>query len=239
PRGARARRRRDLRGRGRLVGRLYAGSSGFSYPSWRGGFYPADSRPDEFLGFYGGRLPSVELNTTFYRLPAEEQFDRWADGTPPGFRFAVTMSRRVTSFGRVEGVDTFAQTVRRLGDRLGPIRVKVPQARDDGFLRLLLDSLDPDLQVALDFRHDSWATPEIQERLDERGVARVDALEGAAAFRYLRLREPPYDEDALAAWAARLRPLLAAGLDVYCFFRHEDEPTAPLYAARLLELAAE
>jgi uncharacterized protein YecE (DUF72 family) len=181
----------------------------------------------------------VELNTTFYRLPAEEQFERWAEGTPSGFRFAVTMSRRVTSFGRVEGVDAFAQTVRRLGDRLGPVRIKVPQARDDGFLRLLLDSLDPDLQVALDFRHDSWAASEVQQRLDERGVARVDELEGAAAFRYLRLREPPYDQDALAAWAARLRPLLGAGIDVYCFFRHEEEPTAPLYAARLLELAAE
>ncbi len=149
------------------------------------------------------------------------------------------MSRRVTSFGRVEGVDAFAQTVRRLGDRLGPVRIKVPQARDDGFLRLLLHSLDPDLHVALDFRHDSWETSEIQERIDERGVARVGALEGAAAFRYLRLREPPYGQEALAAWGERLRPLLAAGLDVYCFFRHEDEPTAPLYAERLLELAAE
>lgn len=149
------------------------------------------------------------------------------------------MSRRVTSFGRVEGVDTFAQTVRRLGDRLGPVRVKVPQARDDGFLRLLLDSLDPELRIVLDFRHGSWETPEVRERLDERGVARVDALDGIAAFRYLRLREPPYDESALAAWAARLRPLLAAGLDVYVFFRHEDEPTAPLYAERLLGLVAE
>jgi uncharacterized protein YecE (DUF72 family) len=147
------------------------------------------------------------------------------------------MSRRVTSFGRIEGVDAFAQTVHRLGDRLGPVRVKVPQARDDGFLRLLLDSLDPGLLVALDFRHESWDAAEIQERLDERGVARVDALECAAPFRYLRLREPPYDEEALASWAGRVRPLLAARLDVYCFFRHEHEPTAPLYAERLLELA--
>src|SRR5918995_3746575 len=103
-RGARPRRRRDLPGRGRLVGRLYPGSSGFSYPSWRGGFYPADARPDEFLGFYGTRLPSVELNTTFYRLPAEEQFDRWAGGTPPGFRFPVTMSRRGPSLRPLHGV---------------------------------------------------------------------------------------------------------------------------------------
>ena len=218
---------------------LYAGSSGFSYPSWRGGFYPADARPDRFLSHYAERLNAVELNTTFYNLPAEDQFERWAAETPRAFRFAVTMTRRVTSFGRIEGVDTFCQTVRRLGVRLGPVRVKIPQVRDDGFLRLLLDSFDPDLPLALDFRHASWDEPDVQERLDQHSVARVGALDGAAPFRYLRLREPPYDEAALAAWAKRLRPLLAEGLDVYCFFQHEDEPTAPRYAERLLELASD
>jgi uncharacterized protein YecE (DUF72 family) len=216
---------------------LYAGSSGFSFSSWRGGFYPSDARPEEFLRFYADRVNSVELNTTFYRLPAEEQFERWADQTPAGFRFAVTMSRRVTARGRIEGVDAFAQTVRRLGDRLGPIRIKIPQARDDGFLRLLLDSLDPDLRVALDFRHESWAAPEIQQRLDERAVACVNALDCGAPFRYLRLREPPYDEQSLMALAGEIGPLVADGIDVYCYFRHEDEPTAPVYAARLLTLA--
>jgi uncharacterized protein YecE (DUF72 family) len=219
------------------MGTLYAGSSGFSYPSWRGGFYPPDARPEELLRLYAARLPSVELNTTFYRLPAQEQFERWAEATPSGFRFSVTMSRRVTARGRVEGVDAFTQTVRTLGARLGPVRIKVPQARDDGFLRLLLDSLAPGLAVALDFRHASWGAPEIQERLDERGVARVNASDGAAAFRYLRLRDPPYDDAALSALAERLRPLLAGGIDVYCYFRHEDAPTAPAYAGRLLELA--
>jgi uncharacterized protein YecE (DUF72 family) len=145
------------------------------------------------------------------------------------------MSRRVTSFGRIEGVDAFTQTVRTLGDRLGPVRIKVPQARDDGFLRLLVDSLDPALLVALDFRHPSWDAPAVQARLDERGVARVDVLDGGAPFRYLRLRENLYDDAALSAWAERIRPLLET-VDVYCYFRHEDEPTAPRYAARLLEL---
>jgi uncharacterized protein YecE (DUF72 family) len=183
------------------------------------------------------RLPSVELNTTFYNLPAQEQFERWAEAVPSGFRFAVTMSRRVTSRGRVEGVDTFEQSVRALGDKLGPIRIKVPQARDDGFLRLLLDSLDPDLQYVLDFRHSSWNADDIDVALRKRAMARMDVLEGEAPFRYLRLREPPYDQAALTAWAERLRPLLAAGVDVYCYFKHEDEPTAPRYAERLLELA--
>jgi uncharacterized protein YecE (DUF72 family) len=147
------------------------------------------------------------------------------------------MSRRVTSRGRVEGVDTFERSIRSLGETLGPVRIKVPQARDDGFLRLLVDSLDPELRYALDFRHDSWAGPDVDAVLDERGMARADAWEGEAPFRYLRLRDPPYDDEALAGWAERLRPLLAAGVDIYCYFKHEDEPTAPRYAERLLELA--
>jgi hypothetical protein len=93
--------------------------------------------------------------------------------------------------------------------------------------------------VALDFRHDSWDDAEIDARLDERGVARAGAWEGAAAFRYVRLREPPYDDEALSALAAEIRPRLAAGVDVHAFFRHEDEPTAPLYAERLRALVEE
>jgi uncharacterized protein YecE (DUF72 family) len=79
--------------------------------------------------------------------------------------------------------------------------------------------------------------PAVKERLDERAVACVNADEGEASFRYLRLREPPYDESRLAEIAGRIRPRLAAGIDVYCYFRHEDEPTAPAYAERLLALA--
>jgi uncharacterized protein YecE (DUF72 family) len=219
-----------------VTGRLYGGASGFSYPSWKGGFYPSDAKPEDFLRLYAERVNAVELNNTFYRVPPEDQFNRWAAQVRDGFRFAVTASRRLTSFGRVEGVDEFCRMARRLGDRLGPLRFKVPQARDDGFLRLLLDSLDPEVPVVLDFRHDSWDDADVQASLDERGVARVDDLEGAARFRYVRLREPPYDEAALAALAEKVRPLLDSGTDVYAFFRHEDEPTAPLYAERLRAL---
>lgn len=222
-----------------MSGTLFTGASGFSYPSWKGGFYPADAKPEDFLRLYGARVNAVELNNTFYRVPPEDQFDRWAAQVPDGFRFAVTASRRLTSFGRVEGVDEFCRMARRLGVSLGPLRFKVPQARDDGFLRLLLDSLDLAVPVVLDFRHGSWLNDEVQAALDERGVARVDDLEGAAAFRYLRLREPPYDEAALAALAETVGEQLEAGVDVYAFFRHEDEPTAPLYAEQLLELVGE
>jgi uncharacterized protein YecE (DUF72 family) len=146
------------------------------------------------------------------------------------------MTRGTTSFGRVEGIEAFVQTAGVLGERLGPVRIKVPQARDDGFLLLLLDSLSPALRWVLDFRHESWSAPEIDQRLDERGVGRVDSLAGAAPFVYLRLRDTPYDDGALEAVAEVIRPVLERGRDVYCYFRHEDEPTAPRYAERLLEL---
>jgi uncharacterized protein YecE (DUF72 family) len=222
-----------------VSGTLYAGASGFSYPSWKGGFYPADAKPDTFLSLYAERVNAVELNNTFYRVPPEGQFDRWAAQVPNGFRFAVTLTRSLTGGGRVREVDAFCRMALRLGERLGPLRVKVPQARDDGFLRLFLDSLEPGVPVALDFRHDSWDAPEVSAMLDERGVVRVDAVEAAASFRYLRFREPPYDEEALSLLARQIRPLIEAGVDVYGFFRHEDEPTAPLYAERLRELVGQ
>src|ERR1700745_3352321 len=95
------------------VTRAYVGTSGFSYPSWRGGFYPADANPTTFLSFYAERFATVELNTTGYRLPAEEQFASWAAQTPDGFRFAVKMP-----VGRLDRVGTFVERGLLLGERL-------------------------------------------------------------------------------------------------------------------------
>lgn len=210
---------------------LYVGSSGWSYPSWRPDFYPADSRPDEFLRHYAARLSSVELNTTGYRLPAQAQFERWAAQVVDGFRFAVKAPPGVV--GRLE---PFQERVRALGDRLGPVRVVVSAPRDEGFLELLLGSVDPALRWALDFRDPSWDG--VEPRLAGAGAVRVGDWGADAPFRYLRFREPPYDDDSLSAGAERMRPLLQAGIDIYAYFRHEERPTAPRYALRLLELLA-
>ena len=216
---------------------VYVGTSGFSFPGWKRGFYPAEARPADFLRFYAERLPTVELNNTFYRLPSESQFERWAAQTPAGFRFAVKMPMSITHFGRLDEVGTFSERVRALGDRLGPILVRVhdTRPRDDGFLRLLLDSLDPALEAALDLRHPSWDG--VEPLLAASGAVRVNQLESESPFRYLRLRDPPYDDAALTAWAERIRRLLRSRVRVYVYFKHEDEPTAPRYAERLLELA--
>jgi len=122
---------------------------------------------------------------------------------------------------RLDRVGTFVERVGVLGDRLGPIRITVQSARDEGMLEFLRGSLDPEVRVAYDFRHSSWD--------DVHGLVRVNDFD-AEPFRYVRLREPPYTDDDLRALAERLRP------PAWVFFRHEDEPTAPAYAARLREL---
>jgi uncharacterized protein YecE (DUF72 family) len=215
---------------------LLAGASGFSFQSWRPGFYPAGMKSGDFLAFYAERLSTVELNATFYRQPEVATFERWAASVPDGFRFAVKAPRTISIFGRVDFAPTFCDRVRALGDRLGPVLVRFDERRerDDDFLRALLGAFDDDLWLALDFRHPSWDGAEAL--LDERAV-RVNQMETDAPFRYLRFREPPYDDDALRAWAQRLAPLVDGGAAVHCYFRHEDEPTAPAYAQRLLELA--
>lgn len=193
------------------------GTSGWSYPSWRGGFYPEGSKPEEFLRFYAKRFDTVELNATGYRLQSEEQFSKWAAAVPDGFRFSVKLP--VT---RLDRVGTFVERVRSLGDRLGPIRVVVTSPRDDGLLLLLEGSLDPRLEVAWDLQHSSW------DGVEAPGVRVND--EAAEPFRYLRLREPPYSDTDLTMLAGRVRA------PAYVYFRHEDEATAPEYARRLREL---
>jgi uncharacterized protein YecE (DUF72 family) len=208
------------------VSELHVGTSGWSYPSWKPDFYPPGTDAKEFLGHYASRFSTVELNTTGYRLPAEEQFRRWADQTPPGFTFAPKLAGN-----RPRMVAEFSVRVRQLGERLGPVRVQLIGARDEGMIELLLGSLDPQLRLAFDLADPSWNG--IEPRLAEASAVRVNDLQAEAPFRYVRFREPPYSDEELGTWAGRLR---AVAEPVYAYFRHEDEPTAPRYALRLLEL---
>ena len=192
------------------------GTSGWSYPSWRPGFYPADLQPPEFLGFYAQHFDTVELNSTGYRLPGEDQFRRWADAAPDGFKFAVKLP-----LTRLDRVTPFLERVLALGDRLGPVRIVVEAARDDGLLSFVEGSAPPGLELAWDFRHESWA--------GATGLVTVNDAD-AEPFRYIRLREPPYADADLQEVAATLRD------PAYVFIQHEDEPTAPETARRLREL---
>ena len=196
---------------------IRVGTSGWSYPSWRGGFYPDAMQPTGFLRFYAERFDTVELNSTGYRLPSEDQFRRWAESVPDGFRFAVKLP-----LTRLDRVTPFLERVLALGDRLGPIRVVVEAARDDGLVSFVEGSAPAEIELAWDLRHESWAGAGGE-------FVRVGDP-GAEPFRYLRLREPPYSDADLREVAAGVRG------PAYVYLRHEDEPTAPAYAARLQEL---
>jgi uncharacterized protein YecE (DUF72 family) len=208
------------------LARVSVGTSGWSYPAWKPGFYPAGTDARDFLRFYSEHFSTVELNTTGYRLPGEEQFRKWAEQTPRGFRFAPKLAGN-----RPRLLTDFASRVGNLGDRLGPVRVQLISARDEGMIELILGSLDPGFLVAFDLPHPSWDG--IEPRLAQAGAVRVNDLEHDAPFRYVRLREPPYTDEELNEWADRIR---AIDEPAFVYLRHEEEPTAPAYAKRLLEL---
>ena len=205
---------------------MHVGTSGWSYPSWKPGFYPAGTDSKEFLRHYASRFDTVELNTTGYRIPGAEQFRRWGEQTPPGFTFAPKLAGN-----RPRLLQEFGERVSELGDRLGPIRVQLISARDEGMIELILGSLDPGMRVAFDLEHESWTG--IEPRLAEAGAVRVNDLEHGASFRYIRFRDPPYTNEQLREWAEQLRTV---DVPLFAYFRHEDEPTAPDYAERFLDL---
>ena len=192
---------------------IRVGTSGWSYPSWRPGFYPEGLAPADFLGFYAERFETVELNATGYRLPSEDQFRRWAEAVPDGFRFAVKLP-----LARLDRVTPFLERVVALGDRLGPVRIVVEAARDEGIVSFVEGSTGDGVELAWDFRHETW------DGFD--GVVRVGDP-AAAPFTYIRLRRPPYSDEQLAEIAATLSD------PAYVYVMHEDEPTAPATAARL------
>lgn len=205
---------------------LHVGTSGWGYPSWQPGFYPAGLDRSEFLSFYAARLDTVELNATKYRLPSEEQFRSWAAQVPDGFRFAVKAPE-----GIERRLATFEERVRCLGDRLGCVRVVVERPRDDGLLELLLGSVDPTIRYALDLRDPSWDG--VEERLADVGAVRIDDRSGDAGWAYLRFRELAYPDAELRAITAELEGLARNGTDVLAYFRHGDAPDAPRAAQRV------
>ena len=198
---------------------LHVGTSGWGYPSWQPGFYPAGLDRSEFLSFYAGHLQAVELNATKYRLPSEDQFRSWAAQVPDGFRFAVKAPPGVE-----RRLDTFQERVLALGDRLGCVRVVVERPRDEGLLELLLGSADPAIRVALDLRDASWDG--VEERVGAAGATRVGDTSGRSGWAYLRFRELRYTEAEVASIVGELNRLAAAGVETFAFFRHGDAPDA-------------
>jgi uncharacterized protein YecE (DUF72 family) len=226
---------------------LLVGTSGFSYVEWKGNFYPAGLPDSEMLKSYSERLPTVEINNTFYRMPQPSLLDGWKGKVSDDFRFALKAPRSITHISRLKdaanGSAHFLKVAATLGARLGPILFQLPPflRKDAGVLREFLAQLAPGAQAAFEFRHPSWFDDEVATLLADRGAALVggDPDEGealpliaTAPFGYLRLRAASYDLAGLAAWHARI-----AGLPwqtAYVYLKHEV--LGPAYAQGLQQL---
>jgi uncharacterized protein YecE (DUF72 family) len=232
---------------------LYAGTSGFAYPAWKPGFYPAKLPAAQFLKHYAERLNCVEINYTFRRLPSAKTLENWVEATRPGFVFAVKANMRITHILRLqnaaEATELFLKMIDplRTARRLGPVLFQLPPALkcDLGLLQSYLRLLPAGMRYAFEFRHKSWLVEEVYGLLRQRNVslcvAESEKLEVpeviTADFVYYRLRKPDYTEADVDSFVARSREVLAGGRDLYLMFKHEESPEGALNAEVVLQKA--
>jgi len=231
-----------------LIPRLsvLAGASGYSFKEWKGSFYPDKIKPEEMLAYYAERLPTVEINNTFYRMPKAEVLENWRASTPEAFRFSIKASRRITHMARIkaESADSVAflyKTLATLGVKRGAVLFQLPPNLKKDLPRLteFLRLLPEDHRAAFEFRNESWFADDVYDALKTAGATlclseREDnappPLVETAAWGYVRLRLETYSDDELREWARKLEA--TSWREIYVYFMHE--PTAPAYAQALM-----
>jgi uncharacterized protein YecE (DUF72 family) len=228
---------------------VFAGTSGFAYPSWKPDFYPAKLPQKEFLHYYATRLNAVEINYTFRRLPTASTLENWVAATPAGFVFALKAHMRITHLLRLkeaEFTEVFFRAIDplRAARRLGPVLFQLPPnfKAEIGTLAAFLEKLPADIRCAFEFRNRSWLIDEVYGLLEKHGVslclAESDKLEVprvlTANFVHARLRKPDYSAAEIAEIGERVRNLTEGGRDVYAFFKHEETAAGALYAEEIL-----
>lgn len=226
---------------------LFVGTSGFSYDEWRPAFYPDELKKDAMLPFYAERLPAVELNNTFYRLPNAKMAAKWRAQVPAAFRFAVKASQRLTWTQKLKDCGELLQVlftaIAPLGETLGCVFYQVPKfvRKDVAVLRDFLALQPAGVKVAFEFAHPSWGDDDTLAALRERDAAVVASdrdeqpppeLADTSTWSYLRLRRAAYADDDLRRWRDRVQ---ARG-PAFVFFKHEDSCAGPALAKRFLEL---
>jgi uncharacterized protein YecE (DUF72 family) len=226
---------------------LLAGASGYSFKEWKGNFYPEKMKPEEMLVFYAERLPTVEINNTFYRMPKKVVLENWANSTPEGFRFAIKASRRITHMSRIkaessaEPLGFLYGNLAALGAKLGAVLFQLPPNLKKDLPRLseFLGLLPAGHHAAFEFRSDTWFADDVYDALKGAGAALVlserednapPPLVETAPWGYVRLRLETYSDRDLQQWAEKLAA--TAWREIYVYFMHE--PTAPAYAQALM-----
>ena len=232
------------------AGKLLAGASGYAFKEWCGSFYPDKIKSEAMLAWYAERLPTVEINNTFYQMPKTAVLENWVAATPEHFRFTIKSPRRITHEARLKAdsvADSVAylyRTLEALGTKRGAVLFQLPPFLKKDLPRLndFLQLLPEGHRAAFEFRNPSWFDDDVYAALKAAGAAlclseREDnappPLVETAPWGYVRLRLEHYSDDDLAQWAARIAS--TAWQDTYVYFMHE--PTAPGYAQALMRLA--
>jgi uncharacterized protein YecE (DUF72 family) len=230
--------------------KLHVGTSGYSYKEWKGNFYPEDLPAKEMLSYYSSRLPAVEINNTFYRLPQPTMIENWKAQVPLTFRFSIKATQKITHIKRLNNVAEetkyLLDTAALLNERLGVVLFQLPpnMKKDTARLKNFLDRLPGDCRAAFEFRHESWFEDETFDLLRTHDSALVASdtdekplteVINTTEWGYLRLRRTAYEEKDLADWMKRVTD--QKWKDAFIFFKHEDEGTGPKLAAQFLQLA--
>ncbi len=229
---------------------LYVGTSGYSYKEWKGSFYPEKIPAKEMLSYYAGRLSTVEINATFYRMPQKSMLENWKEQVPPTFRFSLKAPQRVTHFKRLKETEEetkyFFETAEVLADQLGVVLFQLPpnMKKDLPRLESFLQQLPASPRAAFEFRHPTWFDDDVLAVLKDRNMALVVSdtddmptthIDKTAEWGYLRLRRVNYSEENLNEWVERINKQQWS--ETFVFFKHEDEGTGPKLAAQFLQLA--
>jgi uncharacterized protein YecE (DUF72 family) len=229
---------------------LYVGTSGYSYPKWKGKFYPKDLPAKGMLLYYGENFRSVEINGTFRKMPEPDDLKRWAADVPTDFKFALKAPQRITHIKRLkeskEPVSHLFKVAAVLKKRLGPVLFQLPPnfKKDAERLSDFLDLLPVRCRVTFEFRHESWFDEEIFQLLRTHRAALCIAeadneLEvpfvATTDWGYLRLRREDYSDAELKAWVKKIKK--QDWSDVFVYFRHEDTAKGPEFAKRFVEFA--
>ena len=230
---------------------LYVVTSGWAYPSWKPDFYPEKLAQKKFLNFYASKLNAVEVNYTFRQLVKETTVQNWIKETPPHFLFTIKAHQVLTHIKRLKGAEDFL--ARFLGTlealerakRLGPILFQLPPnfKADQSVLAEFLKLVPRGVRAAFEFRNPSWYDEATWQTLRERNIALCVAESEerdtphvvTADFAYYRYRKPSYTPEERKAMVGRIQEHLAAGRDVFAYFKHEETPEGVLYARDVLE----